>query len=123
MGDKEVEKRPLRLAILGKPNVGKSSLVNALSGQKTQIVDAMPGTTHDAIPVIIETEEEPLIVVDTAGIRAAQKQDTKIEKMSVEQALYEPRVTVWWTSIGYAVLYSSAILVLAVLIFSRRNFK
>lgn len=42
---------------------------------------------------------------------------------SVEQALYEPRVTVWWTSIGYAVLYSSAILVLAVLIFSRRNFK
>ncbi len=89
MGDKAVEKRPLRLAILGKPNVGKSSLVNALSGQKTQIVDDMPGTTHDAIPIIIETEDEPLIVVDTAGIRAAQKQDTKIEKMSVEQALYE----------------------------------
>jgi GTP-binding protein len=49
----------------------------------------MPGTTHDAVPVIIETEDEPLIVVDTAGIRATQKQDTVIEKLSVAQALYE----------------------------------
>lgn len=89
MGDREIEKKPLRLAILGKPNVGKSSLVNALSGQKTQIVDDMPGTTHDAIPVILETEDDPLIVVDTAGIRANLKQDSRIEKISVEQALYE----------------------------------
>ncbi len=89
MADKEEVKRPLRLAILGKPNVGKSSLVNSLLGEKRQIVDDMPGTTHDAIPVIIETEDEPLIVVDTAGIRAIQKQDTAIEKLSVAQALYE----------------------------------
>ncbi len=89
MADKEEVKRPLRLAILGKPNVGKSSLVNSLLGEKRQIVDDMPGTTHDAIPVIIETEDEPLIVVDTAGIRAIQKQDTVIEKLSVAQALYE----------------------------------
>jgi GTPase len=83
------EKRPLRLAILGKPNVGKSSLVNAILGEKRQIVDELPGTTHDAIPVIIETEVDPLILVDTAGIRATKQQDSRIETLSVEQALYE----------------------------------
>jgi GTPase len=87
--EEEEGKRPLRVAILGKPNVGKSSLVNAILGEKRLIVDDLPGTTHDAIPVVIETEEDPLVVVDTAGIRAAQKQDSRIEKMSVEQSLYE----------------------------------
>ncbi|HUO57006.1 MAG TPA: ribosome biogenesis GTPase Der [bacterium] len=89
MPEEEDAKKPLRLAILGKPNVGKSSIVNALLGENRQIVDDLPGTTHDAVPVIIETEDNPLVVVDTAGIRAPMKQDTKIEKMSVEQALYE----------------------------------
>lgn len=83
------EKRPLRLAVLGKPNVGKSSLVNAILGEKRMIVDDLPGTTHDAVPVIIETGDNPLVMVDTAGIRANQKQDSRIEKISVEQALYE----------------------------------
>lgn len=83
------EKRPLRLAILGKPNVGKSSLVNAVLGEKRMIVDDLPGTTHDAVPVIIETGDNPLVMVDTAGIRPHQKQDSRIEKLSVEQALYE----------------------------------
>jgi len=85
----EDEKRPLRLAVLGKPNVGKSSLVNAILGEKRMIVDDLPGTTHDAVPVIIETGENPLVMVDTAGIRAHQKQDSRIEKLSVEQSLYE----------------------------------
>ena len=85
----ENEKRPLRLAVLGKPNVGKSSLVNAVLGEKRMIVDDLPGTTHDAVPVIIETGENPLVMVDTAGIRANQKQDSRIEKLSVEQSLYE----------------------------------
>jgi GTP-binding protein len=82
-------KKPMRIAILGKPNVGKSSLVNAILGEKRLIVDDMPGTTHDAIPVIIETEENPLVMVDTAGIRLHKQQDTNIEQMSVEQSLYE----------------------------------
>ncbi len=83
------EEKLLRLAIMGKPNVGKSSLVNAVLGEKRLIVDDMPGTTHDAIPVIIETEEDHLIMIDTAGIRAGKHQDSRIEKLSVEQALYE----------------------------------
>ncbi len=83
------ERRPLRIAILGKPNVGKSSLVNAILGEKRQIVDDMPGTTHDAIPVVIETEGDPLVMVDTAGIRPQTRQDSRIETISVEQALYE----------------------------------
>ena len=83
------KQRPLRLAVLGKPNVGKSSLVNAILGEKRVIVDDLPGTTHDAVPIIIETEENPLVLVDTAGIRQALKQDSRIEKLSVEQALYE----------------------------------
>lgn len=81
--------RLMRLAILGKPNVGKSSLVNALLGEKRLIVDDLPGTTHDAIPVIIETPDSALTVVDTAGIRLSKLQDSRIEKMSVEQALFE----------------------------------
>lgn len=85
------EKKNLRIAILGKPNVGKSSLVNAILGEKRLIVDDLPGTTHDAIPVIIETEEDPLIMVDTAGIRATKQHDSRIETLSVEQSLYELR--------------------------------
>lgn len=87
--DAEEKKKPLRLAVLGKPNVGKSSLVNAILGKKRMLVDDLPGTTHDAVTVIIETEENPLAMVDTAGIRSSQKQDSRIEKLSVEQALYE----------------------------------
>jgi GTP-binding protein len=85
----EPEKRLMRMAVLGKPNVGKSSFVNALLGEKRLIVDDLPGTTHDAIPVIIETADQPLTVVDTAGIRLNKKQDSRIEKLSVEQALLE----------------------------------
>jgi len=86
---KEETNRPLRIAILGKPNVGKSSLVNALLGKKRLIVDDLPGTTHDAIPVIIETEDDPLVVVDTAGIKSQKQQDSRIEKLSSQQAFYE----------------------------------
>ncbi len=85
----EDEKKPMRIAVLGKPNVGKSSLVNSLLGQKRLIVDDFPGTTHDAIPVVIETEGETRVVVDTAGIKSGKQQDSRIEKISAAQALFE----------------------------------
>src|ERR1700722_14396437 len=85
----EDEKKPMRIAVLGKPNVGKSSLVNSLLGQKRLIVDDFPGTTHDAIPVVIETEGETRVVVDTAGIKSSKHQDSRIEKISAAQALFE----------------------------------
>jgi GTP-binding protein len=85
----EETNRPMRLAILGKPNVGKSSLVNALLGEKRLMVDDLPGTTHDAIPVIIETPDSALTVVDTAGIRLSKHRDSRIERLSVDQALFE----------------------------------
>ncbi|MGH7739748.1 MAG: ribosome biogenesis GTPase Der, partial [bacterium] len=85
----EDENRPMRIAIMGKPNVGKSSLVNAILGEKRLIVDDFPGTTHDAVPVVIETEGDPLVMIDTAGIKSQKQQDSRIEKISAEQALYE----------------------------------
>ena len=87
--EEEAGPRKIRLAVLGKPNVGKSSLVNTILGENRLIVDDLPGTTHDAIPVIIETEGEPLVMIDTAGIRAKKHHDTHIETMSVEQTFYE----------------------------------
>jgi GTP-binding protein len=87
--DHDEKTRPLRLAVLGKPNVGKSSLVNALLGQNRLLVDDLPGTTHDAVPVILEAGENHMVLVDTAGMRAHKKLDSRIEKLSVEQALYE----------------------------------
>ncbi len=87
--DEKEEKKPLKLAFLGKPNVGKSSLVNALLGENKLLVDDLPGTTHDAIPLILEVGNDPLVLVDTAGIRATQRQDSRIEELSVQQTLYE----------------------------------
>jgi GTP-binding protein len=81
--------RAMRIAILGKPNVGKSSIVNAILGEKRVLVDDLPGTTHDAIPVIFETDQDSLVLVDTAGIRQTKQQDSRIEKLSVEQSIHE----------------------------------
>ncbi len=79
--------RPIRLALLGKPNVGKSSLVNALLGQKRLLVDATPGTTHDAIAIGMEYEGHPITLIDTAGLRSNKKQDSRIEELSIQQTL------------------------------------
>ncbi len=63
----------LKLAIIGRPNVGKSSLINALSGSIRSIVKDMPGTTRDAIDTIIEFKGQEICLIDTAGIRRAGK--------------------------------------------------
>lgn len=67
---------PHRVALLGKPNVGKSSLLNALSGEKRSVVDSVAGTTVDPVDELIEMDGEEWILVDTAGIRKKAKTAT-----------------------------------------------
>ena len=73
----------IRIAMIGKPNVGKSSLINKLLGEERTIVSDIPGTTRDAIDSYIETEEGKFILVDTAGIRRKSKVKEEIERYSV----------------------------------------
>jgi GTP-binding protein len=75
-----------KIAILGKPNVGKSSLVNALLGKERVIVSDIPGTTRDAIDTPFEIDNEKFVLIDTAGIRKRSKIKEDIEKYSVIRA-------------------------------------
>jgi GTP-binding protein len=76
-----------KIAILGRPNVGKSTLLNALSGEERAVVHATPGTTRDAIDELIERQGRSYLFVDTAGIRRRGKIDPKVERFSVARAL------------------------------------
>lgn len=80
----EIIKNGLKVAIVGKPNVGKSSILNLLSKKDKAIVTEIPGTTRDAIEEILYVEGIQMMLVDTAGIR---KTEDKIEKMGVEKTL------------------------------------
>ena len=77
----------IRVAILGRPNVGKSSLLNALLGQERVIVSAIPGTTRDAIDTILQRDGRTFVLVDTAGIRRKRRQRQGIEYYSELRAL------------------------------------
>lgn len=68
------------IAVVGKPNVGKSSLVNRLTGGETVIVDSEPGTTRDSIDTFVETRFGPLKLVDTAGLRRKSRTASDLEK-------------------------------------------
>ncbi len=86
----EAPTEALRLAIVGRPNVGKSALVNAILGQERVLVSAEPGTTRDAVDSPFEYEGKRLLLIDTAGIRRRGRITRGIEKYSVlraEQAL------------------------------------
>jgi GTP-binding protein len=78
--------RELRLAIVGRPNVGKSSLLNSLLGRERVIVSPLAGTTRDAIDTILETPEQTFRIIDTAGIRRKGKTNEMAEKLSVVMA-------------------------------------
>jgi GTP-binding protein len=80
------EQRELRLAIVGRPNVGKSSLLNQLLGEDRVIVSPVAGTTRDAIDTVLETPERKFRLIDTAGIRRKGKTDEMAEKLSVIMA-------------------------------------
>ncbi|MTK13211.1 MAG: ribosome biogenesis GTPase Der, partial [Clostridiaceae bacterium] len=79
----EEEDEYIRIAFVGKPNVGKSSLINKLLGEERVIVSDIPGTTRDAIDSYLETEEGKFILVDTAGLRRKSKVKEEIERYSV----------------------------------------
>ena len=81
--EEEQDDEYIRIAIIGKPNVGKSSLINRLLGEDRNIVSNVPGTTRDAIDSYLETEEGKFILIDTAGLRRKSKVKEEIERYSV----------------------------------------
>ena len=78
---------PPRVALVGRPNVGKSTLFNRMIGEERSVVHDMPGTTRDAIDTVVETSDGPLCFVDTAGMRRPSKTDRGTEHHSVLRAL------------------------------------
>ncbi len=85
--EEEEELEAIKIAIVGRPNVGKSSLLNRLLGQERSIVHDVPGTTRDAIDTQVEWEGEPVVLIDTAGIRRKGRIQRGVEKYSVLRAL------------------------------------
>ncbi|MBN1661029.1 MAG: ribosome biogenesis GTPase Der [Anaerolineae bacterium] len=77
----------LKIALVGRPNVGKSSLLNKLIGQERAIVSDIPGTTRDAIDTYLTWEDQPVLLIDTAGIRRRGRIEQGIEKYSVLRSM------------------------------------
>lgn len=77
---------PLNLAIVGRPNVGKSSILNRLLGEERAIVSPVAGTTRDSVDTLLETPEQKFRIIDTAGIRRKGKTTAMTEKLSVIMA-------------------------------------
>jgi GTP-binding protein len=83
----EEEDESVKIAIVGKPNVGKSSLLNKMVGEERAIVSPIPGTTRDAVDTQIVYQEIPVTLIDTAGIRRRGKIEPGVEKYSVLRSL------------------------------------
>ena len=83
----EPQQDRIGLAVVGRPNVGKSSLINRILGQQRLLVSDIPGTTRDAIDSVCEVNGTPYLLIDTAGIRRKGKVSGKLEKFSVIKAL------------------------------------
>lgn len=93
----EVEEEPVRVSVVGRPNVGKSSLVNALVGSPRVVVDERPGTTRDAVDTYLRHRGRPFVLVDTAGLRRRARVTESLEFYSVrraEQALERSHVAI-----------------------------
>lgn len=85
--DEEEKARPMRLAVVGRPNVGKSTLVNRLLGYERSVVDSLPGTTRDAVDSPFVWRGGQFTLVDTAGIRRKARIVDRIERFSVIRSL------------------------------------
>jgi GTP-binding protein len=78
---------PARIAVVGRPNVGKSTLINRLLGFERSVVHATPGTTRDSLDTPFELFGEPCVLIDTAGIRRRARIDQRIERFSASRSL------------------------------------
>ncbi len=87
LAEEPEEPEALKIALVGRPNVGKSSLLNKLLGEERAIVSAIPGTTRDSIDTYLTWEDRPVLLIDTAGIRRRGRIDRGIEKYSVLRAI------------------------------------
>jgi GTP-binding protein len=85
--DEELAKRPIRVAVVGRPNAGKSTLINRLVGEERLLTSAEAGTTRDSIAVEITWNGRGFRVFDTAGLRRRSRIEEKLEKLSVADAL------------------------------------
>ncbi len=85
--ENEEENNIIKVAVIGKPNVGKSSLINKILGQNRAIVSDIAGTTRDAIDTEFENEKGKYVLIDTAGIRRKSKVKESIEKFSIMRTL------------------------------------
>ncbi len=85
----ELEEEPdtIKIAVVGKPNAGKSSLINKILGQERVIVSDIPGTTRDAIDTFVEKDGQKYVFIDTAGIRRKSKIKEDIERFSIIRAV------------------------------------
>ena len=84
--EEEEEPDYVKVAVIGKPNIGKSSLINRILGEKRLIVSNVAGTTRDAVDTLFENAAGKFMFIDTAGIRRKSKVDERIEKFSVMRA-------------------------------------
>ncbi len=78
---------PVKIAVVGRPNVGKSSLINRLLGEERMIVSDLPGTTRSAVDSLCEIDGKAYLLIDTAGIRRKSRVDARVEKFSIIKAL------------------------------------
>ncbi len=85
--DADAENRPLKLAIVGRPNAGKSTLLNRLLGEDRMITGPEPGLTRDAVASLLADEVGPIELVDTAGLRRRARVEETLEKMSVSASI------------------------------------
>ena len=85
--DAEDEDRELRIAVVGRPNVGKSTLINRMLGEERLVVFDQPGTTRDSVAVPFERNDRKYVLIDTAGIRRKARVHETIEKFSIVKAL------------------------------------
>jgi len=85
--DEDALNRPLKLAIVGRPNAGKSTLLNRLLGEERMITGPEPGLTRDAVAVQLSDAHGPIEIVDTAGLRRKARVDLPLEKMSVSASI------------------------------------